>query len=157
MRQLSTQTPKHLCSGCGKVLSTTSKGLIIQHDRMQALHGRLVMNRCPGAGRPPVPLGRSFGGAAIQYTPGKAPGEPGHGKPCTHPAGCTRCSWCGFGFNAFDISLAPLKDPANDGRLTGQCPSCGTDQALLSADDIKAHLGNDGECCPGSRGAPTND
>ena len=30
------------------------------------------------------------------FRPGKAPGEPGHGKPCTHPVGCESCTWCGW-------------------------------------------------------------
>ncbi len=41
-----------------------------------------------------------------------------------------------------------------DEILWGLCPACGTDQPLLGPDDLRAHLGSDGEYCPGSRGAP---
>lgn len=58
--------------------------------------------------------------------------------------------------------LAPFPLITWDGDLThkeniGQCPSCGTDQPLLAPDDLRAHLGLDGEYCPGSRGAPIDE
>jgi hypothetical protein len=50
------------------------------------------------------------------------------------------------------VTVDPLDPPDAHGR----CPECGTEQPLLSADDLKAHLRSDGEFCPESRGAPAD-
>lgn len=45
-------------------------------------------------------------------------------------------------------------DPLNPPDHHGRCPVCRTEQPLLADDDLRSHLGADGEFCPGSRGAP---
>lgn len=46
------------------------------------------------------------------------------------------------------------KPRARDEDPSGVCPTCDTAQPLLAPDDLRSHLGAEGEYCSGSRGAP---